>query len=150
MAFEIKPIDIKIFRSIWVPEVQVPLDRLIYPTENWTDELSDSSWAVDHLEGAYVIKVVMSNRMDGANCYVLVKNSEFALIRNVRYGIYTVVKVSTGFENSLDQVYSMVEEALLLGGERLNGEGAKYRALNGYWPVSTVQFVPYVKPVIEE
>jgi hypothetical protein len=88
--------------------------------------------------------------MDGALCYVLVMYTEFALIRKIKYGVYSVVLTSVGCQDKLDEVLTLAKEALLLGGEFVNGRGAKSGTLDAYWAVPTVQFVPYVKPKITE
>jgi hypothetical protein len=144
MTFEIKPINRSAFDAVWTPEIARQLDKVIYETESWINELEGRTWAVDATKRAYVIKVLMANRMDGAICYALVQDGEFALIRKVKYGIYSIVETSAGFENRLDDVKQMIEEALLIGGEFLNGKGAKSGVLDAYWPVSSVQFIPYV------
>lgn len=135
MTFEIKPIDRGTFDTVWTPEIARQLDKIIYATENWIDELEGRTWAVDEIKGAHFIRVQMANRMDGATCYALIQDGEFALIRKVKYGVYTIVVTSAGFRVRLGEVQQMIEEALLLGGEFLNGKGAKSGILDAYWPI---------------
>jgi hypothetical protein len=122
MTFEIKLVDRETFDEIWTPEVAKQLDgEYIYSTENWSQDLSRRTWAIDEEERACLIWVHMADRLDGATCYAFVMKGEFALIRNISYCVYSIVTVSTGLQSRIEEVKKMVGDALRLGGERLNG-----------------------------
>jgi hypothetical protein len=146
MTFEIKPINRSAFDAVWTPEIARQLDKIIYATENWINELEDRTWAVDEATGAHFIRVQMANRLDGAMCYVLIIGGDFALIRKVKYGVYSIATTSAGLKDHLDQVKEMTKEALTLGGEFFYIKGAMGGTFDSYPPVLSVQFVAHVDP----
>jgi hypothetical protein len=146
VAFEIKPIDRVKFDTVWTPDIARQLDKIIYATENWINELEDRTWAVDDVKGAHFIRVQMANRLDGAMCYALIVGGDFALIRKVKYGVYSIATTSAGLKNHLDQVEEMTKEALTLGGELFYAKGAMGGAFDNHPPVLSVQFVAHIDP----
>jgi hypothetical protein len=122
MTFEIKLIDREAFDEIWTSEVAKQLDGgYIYSTENWSQDLSRRTWAIDEEKRACLIWVHMADRLNGANCYAYVMRGEFALIRNISYCTYSVVTVSAGLQSRIEEVKQMVGDALRAGGVHLDG-----------------------------
>ena len=121
MTFEIKPVDRATFDAIWTPSVRAQLDEIIYSTDHWVDDMERAIWVIDNSTQTTVKRVRMANKFDAAECYALVQQGEFALIRNVGWGTYTIAAYSTGFSQRIDEVKNLATEALLLGGRQLDG-----------------------------
>lgn len=151
MPFEIKPVDRTTFEAIWTPAVRAQLDEFIYGTDHWFDDMDirPNLWVIDETTQTTLIRVGMANKFDAADCYALVQRNEFALIRNVSWGTYTIAAYSTGFSKRMDEAEELVTKALLVGGQRLDGNP---------WPekkdpnrsIPYVNFVEYVAPKIGE
>ena len=143
MTFELRPIDRPTFDAIWTPKVKEEIDKIIYSTANWIDRVDSKRWVIDDSAQTCLIRVAMANKFDGAQCYALVKDGEFAIIRNVKYGTFSIAATSAGFSQRIDEVRQLATEALLLGGMRLTGNPNTADFLTR---IPYVNFVEYIAP----
>lgn len=121
MAFEIKTIDPALFAEIYTPKVTKELDRFIYPSRNWIDDIGGQTWAFDEARRACLIWVHMADRLDSQQSYALVWDSDVVLISQVDYCRYAIVHASEGLQRRMDETKEMMREALRVGGELLDG-----------------------------
>ena len=121
MAFEIKPIDPKLFAEFYTPAVARELDQFIYASRIWTKDLSGKRWAIDEQRGACFLWVHMADRMNSDRSYALVWQGWVVLISQKAYCQYVIVYASEKVHSRMDEVEEMMREALRLGGEFLDG-----------------------------
>ena len=149
MTFELKPVERATFDANWTPGVRAQLDEFIYRYEQWDNWMGQRNWVMDKSTQTTVTHVRMANKFDAAECYALVQQGEFALIRNVGWGTYTIAAFSQGFSQRIDEVKELAAKALLLGGRQLDGNPGP-DSDDFLRSIPYVNFVDYVAPKIGE
>lgn len=137
MTFSIKPIDPKLFAEIYTPAVAKELDQFIYATNNWSNDLSLRTWAIDESDRACLLQVKMADRMNSDQSYAFVWNQNVVLIKEVRYSTFAIVHASQALSSQMDQVTQMMRGALRVGGRLLNGVTDP----NHSWAVPNAEFI---------
>jgi hypothetical protein len=122
MTFILKPIDLETFDKLWTPTVAKLLDKYIHFSEHTRKSLPNQRWVVDEGANAYLFIVSLADRLDGAFSYVLLKDGEFALIREEGYCLYSLVTVSAGLAGQLDEIKRLTADSLRVGGKFLDGQ----------------------------
>ncbi len=121
MTFEIKTIDPALFAELYTAKVTKELDRFIYPTRNWIQDVGQRRWAIDSGRKSCLIRVHMGDRMHSHDSYALVWNNQAVLISQLEYCRYVIVHASEDLQGRMDEAMEMMREALRIGGMRLDG-----------------------------
>lgn len=121
MPFSIRPIDAELFASIYTPAMARELDEHIYASRSWIGELSRQNWAIDEERRACMFWVHMPDRVSCQQSYVFAWNQGVVLIRQFEVSRYSIVHASPRLNLWIDEVRSMMREALLKGGKLLDG-----------------------------
>lgn len=136
MPFSIRPIDPILFKRIYTPALAAELDEYIYDSRSWIREQCGKLWVIDEQRHACLFWVHMPDRLSSQQSYVFASSQGVVLLRQFESSRYSIIHASPELAGHMETVRTMMREAILAGGDRLNGTNeSSVRESSSLWVV---------------